>query len=447
MVGDMIPDQAFLHYDPALAYTVIPYPSYTLALFEDQAAAMSRHVRMYLPRGEEGKFWEVFAEKWQFVINLPYLARYPLQGSAYEEAVQHLLRYAGGAVVNCRVSVLTSPTWPSSGEIARPYRGRLMGQGDTPAYDVPFDLLGGSPSKDFTLKIANSTIFQQFKGTGVEDYHDATLVLLAHPLSAAKIPITVDLSGGVKTRLESAISRDPGALRGGQVPWLLYCNVSKTQEFYGSVMEQVYSNAGGIAWTCASPLNGPFFFPRGGYVASSPAYVPRDPPTISQISIGEEHPYAWDIVSTMVYYSCGRDIPDLLAVHEIRAKFGEYWTRYVDILHVLDWVEKWRQRPVVNVVWRDLEQVEKKKAEAASLYIGERYDQSGQLIQQALDTIAEAEKDAQMSLTEALAWVYIIEGCAVSSTALIAGSITLYFVGGRRTTRVGETRLRPAREC
>jgi len=450
VLGDMIPDQAFLHYDPALSYSLVPYPSFSLAMFEDQAEAMARHIRMYLPRGEEGKFWETFAARWQFVIDLPYLASYPLQGSAYEEAKLHLLRYVSGAVVNCQVSILTSPTWPSSMmKFAVPYRGPLIQScPDCPLVnDVPFDLLGGSPSKDFTLKIANSTIFQQFEGTGIEHYHDATLVLLARPLSAATIPITIDLSGEAKARLEIALSRDPGALRDGKVPWLIYCNVSKTQEFEGPVMQQVFGNAGGIAWTCASPLNGPFFFPRGGYIASSPAYNPRDPPTISQISLSEEHPYAWDIVSTMIYYSCGRDIPDLLAVHETRTKFAEYWTRYVDILHVLDWVEVWRQTPVVNLVWRDLEQVEKKKADATSLYIDGRYDQSDQTIQQALDRIAEAERHAQMSLTEALAWVYIIEGCAVSSTALIAGSITLYFVGARRTTQVGETRLRPAGEC
>ena len=449
VLGDMIPDQAFLHYDPALAYSVVPYPSFSLAMFEDQAEAMARHIRMYLPRGEEGKMSEIFAARWQFVIDLPYLASYYLRNSAYEEAMLHLFRYVGSAVVKCQVSVLTSPTWPSSMmAFALPYRGRLIQAcPECPvANDVPLDLLGGSPSTDFTLKVTSSTIFQQFKGTGIEHYHDATLVLLAHPLSAASIPITIDLSGGAKTRLQSAISQDPGALRDGQVPWLLYCNVSKTQE-YQPAAQEIYSHAGGTAWTCASPLNGPFFFPKGGYVASSPAYNPRDPPTISQISLSEEHPYAWDIVSTMIYYSCGRDIPDLLEVHETRTKFAQYWTRYVDILHILDWVEKWRETPVINVVWRDLEQVEKKKADATSLYIDGQYDQSDQTIQQALDGIAEAERHAQMSLTEALAWVYIIEGCAVSSTALIAGSITLYFVGARRTTQVGETRLRPAREC
>jgi hypothetical protein len=206
--------------------------------------------------------------------------------------------------------------------------------------------------------------------------------------------------------------------------------------------QQAFGGAGGLSWTCASPLNGPFFFPRGGYVVSSPAYNPRSPPSINKISISEDHPYSWDIISTIIYHSCRRDQPDLLSVHETRTKFAEYWERYVDVLHVLDWVEVWREGPVIGQVWRDLELVEKKKAEATSLYIKEEYEDSKKMIDQALEIIAEAERHAQMSLTEALTWVYIIEGCAVTSTALIAGSITMYFVSANRSVPVGETRLK-----
>ena len=447
--GDMIPDQAFLHYDPALSYTVIPYPTFNLAMFEDQAEAMARRIRMYLPREKGERFWETFAEKWQFVIDLPYNTRYPLQGSPYEEAALHLGRYVSAAVVGCNVSVLTSPTWPSSTlDYALPYRGRLMQScPECPlTNDVVFDLLGGKPSKDFTLNVTNSTIFEQFKGKGIEYYHDASLILLAHPLSAAKIPIVIDLSGQPNSRLETALSRDPGALRGGIVPWLVYCNVSKTQEFKQPIAQEAFSQAGGMAWTCASPLNGPFFFPRGGYVASSPAYNPRSPPSISKISLSEDHPYAWDIVSTIIYHSCRRDQPDLLSVHETRTRFAEYWERYVDVLHVLDWVEVWREGPIVGQVWRDLEQVEEKKAEATQLYLDEEYSRSSEMISQALDIITETERHAQMSLTEALTWVYMIEGCTVASTALFTGSITLYFVTENRSRHVGETRLKPRKD-
>jgi hypothetical protein len=40
-------------------------------MFGDKAEAMARQVRMYLPRGEEGRYWEAFEERWQFVIELP----------------------------------------------------------------------------------------------------------------------------------------------------------------------------------------------------------------------------------------------------------------------------------------------------------------------------------------------------------------------------------------
>lgn len=452
VTGDMIPDQAFLHYDPALRYTTIPFPTVTLTFFEDQAEAMARHIRMYIPRltGTEGRFWETFEEKYQFVINLPYLQSYYLQDSPYYEARNRLMMYMSGAVLNGQISELTAPSLAQSSglDTALPFRGRLVQTcpgcplGEDPIHDVPFDLLGGRPSKSFTLNIENETIFEEFGGTGIENYHDATLILLAHPLTATKIPITINITGALKARLNTALSNDPGALRDGIIPWLMYCNISKTAEFRKNV-EEVFKHAGGLTWTCASPLNGPFFFPRGGYIASTPAFDPRHPPSISKVSISEEHPYAWDIISTIIYYSCSRDIPDLLMVHETRTRFAEYWTRYIDILHVLDWVEKWRQGPVVQVVWRDLEQVEKKKTQATLLYIEENYAESDRQIQQALDIVAQAEKHAKMSLTEALSWVYFIESCTVTSTALIAGSITLYFVSAKRTTKVGETRLRP----
>ena len=88
------------------------------------------------------------------------------------------------------------------------------------------------------------------------------------------------------------------------------------------------------------------------------------------------------------------------------------------------------------------EEVEEAKTSAAALYLGEEYAKSGMLIEDALEGIAEAERHAQMSLTDALAWVYLVESLTVTSTALIAGSITLYFVGADRSRPIGETRLR-----
>jgi len=446
VIGDDIPDKAFLQYDPALRYTLIPFPTVNLIYFEDQAQAMARFVRAHVPR-EEGRFWEAFEEKYQFVINLPYLQSYPLQDSPYWGACVRLMRYVGTALLNGHMSELIGPSLAhSSGiEISRPYRGRLYRTSpeepvEDAIWDLPFDLLRGKPSRSFSLNIKEGTIFEQFRGTGIENYHDATLDLLAHPLPATKIPIAVNITGGLRTRLKSALAHDPGALRKGEIPWLMYSEISKTA---GSKdMAEVFKNARGLTWACASPLNGPFFFPRGGYVATSPAFDPRNPPSINKVSMDEDHPYAWDIVSTMIYYSCNRSIPDLLQVHRIRTEFVQYWRRYLDILHVLDWVEEWRQGPVVNVVWRDLEEVERKKAQAAKLYLNEDYTESGRQIRQALDIISEAEKHAKMSLTEALAWVYFVETCVVVSTFLMSGSITLYFVGARRVTRVGETRLR-----
>lgn len=448
ILGDKIPDQAFLHYDPALQYTVIPFPSFAALPGEDEAESMARSVRMHLPRSREGKYWEVFDQRWQFVIVLPYLTEFGMmQDSPYDspfrQAWLHLTKYVSNSVIRGSVSVLNWPDPVSPVGMMFPYSGAMERSCPDcpPGYLEQFDLLRGKPSKSFRLNVENSSIFEEFKGTGIEEYHDASLALIGRPVSAAQIPISVDLWGGARTVLEEVVKRDPLVLREGKIPWLVYSKISKIHG-ENSEMGEILADAGGIGWVCASPLNGPFFFPRGGYVASSPNYNPRSPPTMSRVSIGEDHPYAWDIVSTMVYYSCGRDLPELLQAHGIRMSFTEYWRRRTDILHVLDWVERWREGPVVGLLWRDLAQVEGKKARATALYIHGEYKKSGETIRHALEGIAKAEEDAQISLVAALSWIYLIEGCLVGAVALIAGSTTFYFMGAKRVKVVGETRLR-----
>jgi hypothetical protein len=243
-----------------------------------------------------------------------------------------------------------------------PYRGSITQScPECPPVQLErFDLLESEPSTDFRLAISNFTPFEQFKGTGIEDYHDASLILLARPLSAADVPISVDVWGRAKIRLEEALALDPGALDDREVPWLVCCGVSKTQEYGDEKSKEAFSGALGLAWACASPVNGPFFFPAGGYVASVPVYNPASPPQLSRVSIPEEHPYAWDIVSTMIYCSSNRTIPDRTQVHGIRMAYAEYWRKHTDILHLLDWAEAWGAAPVMDLVWRDLRQGEEK---------------------------------------------------------------------------------------
>lgn len=442
VIGDKIPDQAFLHYDPALRCSVIPFPGFAVSLANDETEAMARYVRMYLPQGEEGRYWEVFERKWKFVIVLPYLTQYHLQYSAATDAWLHLMRYVMNSIIHCSVSVLSSPT-QSPPVTVFPYRGGITQScPECPPVQLErFDLLGGEPCTDFRLAISTSTPFEQFKGTGIEDYHDASLILLARPLSAADAPISVDVWGRAKTRLEEALKLDPAALGDGEVPWLMYCDVSKTQEYGDEKTKEIFSKARGITWACASPVNGPFFFPAGGYVASVPAYNPLSPPQLRRVSIPEEHPYAWDIVSTMIYYSSGRAIPDLTQVHEIRMAYAEYWRKYVDILHLLDWADAWGAAPVMEIVWRDLREVEEKKVKAAALYAEDDYGRCATMIRSALEGITVAKEYARANHKLALFWAHLIQVCVVSSAVLMASSATLYLMDVNRLKNVSNTKL------
>jgi hypothetical protein len=429
-MGNRIPDQAFLAYDPALHYSCVPFPGFSVPLMEVEAESMARWVRLYMPRGEKGRFWESFEEQWQFVIVLPFLTQYTLQESPHEEVWLHMMRYIMNGLIHCSVSVMTSPTQSPPVRLF-PYQGRIQTSTcpNSPAFNLPrYDILGGGVSDDFRLDFASSGPFKAFKGTGIESYSDLSMLLLARPLPSAQIPVTATLKNKARERYQNALEEDRYTRESSSIPWLIFCNVSDTQEHQDEKMKEVFAGAGGLTWACASPLTGPFFFPRGGFVASSPVFSPREPPSLSQISINEEHSYAWDIISTIIYYSCNRSIPDLILVSDIRHRFAEYWRKRREILHALDWAEAWGRSPAVYLVWRDLAYVENKKANAVSLYIEESYKRSGKLISKALKRMDEAEAHARLCLREGLFWVYFVESLCIGAVSLISISIVMWLL-------------------
>lgn len=402
VIGDTIPDQSFFRYDPSIRYRAIQWPSWGQAWSGEEASRwMNTQIaaRSFVPS--------------DFVIELPYLSLgHPSIELRIRQSIEISMRTRNASILLPvpQTSLLASFA-PDHTRIDDPYQ---------PTSLVPrqnHDVLGGALNTQFSV-LAQADPLTDFSGL-VTDYHDANLFLM-DPDPSAQTLAAVMPQGSLL------------GILGGSRPWLLRINLSDSPTGY-----QI--KARGYAWKCASPLTGLFFFPGGGYVATSviaqAGYVHVD-----NVKTGEEHDYAWDIVSHIILNSTGRDIPDLLTAHRARTMFAQYYDGYTDAYRALEFADMVSSSSQTYPVWLDLAGIAKERGDAAAGYIEGDIDGSIAAMEQVLLGLDSAKKRASKVLSLSLIFVHLAEYGVVTSVLLIALSITFHFVYRPRIKEAGISR-------
>jgi hypothetical protein len=153
------------------------------------------------------------------------------------------------------------------------------------------------------------------------------------------------------------------------------------------------------------------------------------------------NPYSIDMLLAEFMFATGRDLPeDVVLVHFLRGKFGEYSATKGFIYSILDFVDKFGASgtPITNKV----QEINAIADEGKSLYLRQDYIASSQKMDGAIAQM-EALRGETMKLKDrALFWVYVTEWLAVSGVALIAGAgIWTLMVRRRLYREVTVTRL------
>jgi len=403
VIGDTIPDESFFRYDPSFRYRRIQWPSWAQAWSgEDVSRWLNTQeaARSFVPA--------------DFIIELPYLSLgHPSIELRIRQSIESSLRMRNASLLlPVPQTILLASFAPDHTRVDDPFDPSSLVPRQNP------DVLGGKLSTQFSVQPLTNPL-TDFDGL-ISGYHDSNLFVMEDPHPSADTVAVMAPEGPLL------------GILGGSRPWLLHLNLSDTPT--GNRI-----GARGYAWKCASPLTGIFFFPRGGYVATSviagAGYVHVD-----NVKTGEEHDYAWDILSHMILSSTGRDIPDLLIAHTARGMFARYYTKYADAYRALEFADMVSSSSQTYTVWLDLARIEKDRKEAGATYVGGNVDGSIQIMEGVLLEVESARKRGERVLSVSIVFVRFAEYGVVGSTFLIALSVTLHFVYRPRMKQAGVSR-------
>jgi hypothetical protein len=154
------------------------------------------------------------------------------------------------------------------------------------------------------------------------------------------------------------------------------------------------------------------------------------------------NPYSVDIVSNLIWYSAGRDLPqDPYEVHALRELFRLYVFIKPSLVSMFDFAENFGAN--ARGIYSELETIEEMKIEADQDYLEGEFESSYEKMKALLGDLKRLEVDAVKLKNSALAWVFLIEWLSVSSTMLVCSVLIWQLMVRRRVYReVGVTRLR-----
>jgi hypothetical protein len=155
---------------------------------------------------------------------------------------------------------------------------------------------------------------------------------------------------------------------------------------------------------------------------------------------GEEHPYAWDIVSHIIHTSTGRSIPDLLPAHSAREMFAQYHYSYIETYQALVFADMVSSQSQTYPIWIDLAEHDEERRNAATTYIEGNVEESIRVMVDILDRVRKAREKAELVLSTSLFFIYITEYSLVGGTILISLYATLSLIHYHRIRQVGATR-------
>ncbi|MBU7004196.1 MAG: hypothetical protein HXS50_01420 [Theionarchaea archaeon] len=203
--------------------------------------------------------------------------------------------------------------------------------------------------------------------------------------------------------VENAIGIGCGFLapRDGTTAWGIL-----VPESYGPwILEWNYGGSGGNCWAVADDLDHSWW----GNIHAS----------IHGLS---ENPWAMDIMSNIILYSAGRELPENVVIVALaRDGFWEYRTERGIVLSLMDWVEKFGASTAHFSV--KLVDIDVHWTSASDHYLDGDYDA-------ALAELNEGKSRAQSLREEVLDakdlvlfWVYMIEYLVITGTSVASGSI------------------------
>ena len=141
-------------------------------------------------------------------------------------------------------------------------------------------------------------------------------------------------------------------------------------------------------------------------------------------------PYCPDFLSRMVYYPVKVPIPqDLDLDHLVRMLLSNYRQKRLYAISVMEFTEKFGANS--RKLYDRLKEIDTEKKSADVLYRRMNLEGAKDAIKACLDKMSVLANDAIRAKDRALLWIYVVEWCAVTGTALAAGAI-LYTVMIRR---------------
>lgn len=199
----------------------------------------------------------------------------------------------------------------------------------------------------------------------------------------------------------------------------------------------------------------------GGSVIARMSDNPPDSPMIATWDVGEGRsvalvfdwggngvtdfyrwPYCPDFLAHMVYFPARMGIPDDMELdHAVRILLSSYRERRLYVISVVEFAEKFGASS--TRLYEEMKEIDAEKAEVDLMYRRLELSESREAIRDVLAMISELGEEAIRSKDRALLWIYVVEWCAVTGTAMVAGSILYTLMMRRRLYReVAVTRSR-----
>ena len=156
---------------------------------------------------------------------------------------------------------------------------------------------------------------------------------------------------------------------------------------------------------------------------------------------GRTWKYAIDFGSNLMIYLAKRPVPqNLELVHKVRSMMFDLSTRKSLLFGLLDFCESFGAN--TNKIMQQVDDADRVVSAALPDYRQLRFEKVLKAYQQADKMLAQMEADAVKLKKRALVWVYTIEWLAVTSTALICGSLVWSLMIRKRLYReAGMTRM------
>jgi len=158
-----------------------------------------------------------------------------------------------------------------------------------------------------------------------------------------------------------------------------------------------------------------------------------------------EGPYVWghDIFFGMLMYATGRELPeDVVMLHNLRERFGEYVDATAFVYSMLDFVEKFGVN--TNPLLVKAAALEGKWKEGRRLYLAQEWEDCRVIMDQLATDVSAFTDEAIRFKDRALLWVYVTEWVVVTGAFLLSGFVLWTLMVSRRFYRkIDQTRLRP----